>query len=163
MVGAFIGYTHYSCDTNIRLINCYSIANGYALIGNNYTPLSMECCYNAGGVLYNSRASDVLIKVEYSYDTVNLSSDTLFKGEDVFTNTSKMPLLNKYYGYEATSDYPINKLNYSWFRIGDGVSKNYIQTQIKQPKPELVLTDNSTGINYKLFIRDGALQLEVVE
>lgn len=42
-------------------------------------------------------------------------------------------------------------------------TKDYVETQLNTPKAEMILTDNTTGTNYRIYITDGKLQLEVVE
>lgn len=43
------------------------------------------------------------------------------------------------------------------------VIKSYVDTEITKAKTELLLTDNTTGVNYKIYITNGKLQMEVAE
>ncbi|MBQ1186429.1 MAG: hypothetical protein IIX54_01915 [Clostridia bacterium] len=120
-------------NINCVLENCYSLANTvgsatYGLIGFNWeknSKFTFKNCYNANGPLNFGGGPGWYCVSENSYataDSINagggnwlgdgvtvITADNM-KGQDVFSNTAKMPNLNTNDVYEATSGYPILKL-----------------------------------------------------
>lgn len=42
-------------------------------------------------------------------------------------------------------------------------TRSYVDGKVNEPKTGLILTDNTTGVNYRIYISNGTLQMEVVE
>ena len=115
-VGAFRGYSN---NSTTKITNSYSLAtlnaNGgaYGLASIVWGSLNISNSFNANGpVLSDSNNYGVTIKDCYQTvdggvndGAVTITADNM-KGEDVFTNENKMPLLNSTGYYVAKEGYP---------------------------------------------------------
>lgn len=101
-------------------------------------------------------------------ETITIPTSVATMGNNAFTGTSLTDIY-----YEGTEEQwnnivigadEQNKIANATIHFNQApATKDYVETQLNTPKAEMILTDNTTGVNYRIYISDGKLNMEVAE
>jgi len=152
------GIFGYNTAGKMSIENCYSLADvkGNTRSGGIYgdlygtqRPITVNCCYTSSKVLGSNGAATIT----NSYCTDDISADKM-QGKDVFTNSSKMPLLNQKSAYVALSSYPTLRMfadiELTEYKVKDLSGKYKTHGRTALVDGALMLDHSASGIEFNV-------------